>query len=359
MLLLVGCTPASIAPPTVVVEARVEPAPSATASAWSAPAGPPATTPPEVEAPGSLGCLLTTRRHHALRFRPNAPPFAWIGEVSATVDLTTLGPAAGAVARITHGGFTIQGLVAADDLVIVPARAIAVGGFLVPTAETRLAWKATAPNSITVAVPTDAETEPAPDAHLDAVGLACDAVALDPAGFDARTAAPRSVNERNGVLRSGRPVSLSLTPGGKPIATWHIALAEDAGVAVVAARAGSMLVRREQQKSIQFGWVRAADVTIVPDRDISESFSNGDYIVDPWQPPPVRAVVTCPRPLALVAAAGGERRTVGSVAVGTRLSLREAAGDLVPVALPEKLVAEDREATVGVLASHLQGCTPQ
>jgi len=53
-----------------------------------------------------------------------------------------------------------------------------------------------------------------------------------------------------------------------------------------------VLVRFEREEAVVFGWVPARAVTITTGRDIGDSFSNGDYVVDD-SPPPGAPPATC------------------------------------------------------------------
>src|SRR5262249_30089650 len=141
---------------------------------------------------------------------------------SATIDFTTSGPAAGAWARAVVRGFTVQGLVAPVDLSLGPARAMPLGGFVVPGPEAHFAWKATAPGSITIGYTPDAEIEVLPEARLSEINLPCDAVSLELSRFDAHTAAPRGPKERDAFFSADRTVPIARTPDGPPVAKIHV-----------------------------------------------------------------------------------------------------------------------------------------
>jgi hypothetical protein len=349
--LLAGCA-APPAAPTIVVEHGAPAAPTAAPVAEREPL---ALALPAIEAPGQQGCLLPTSAYLSLRFRPDGPAFATLGGASATIDLTTAGPSAGAAARVVRAGFTLQGLVAADDLELGPARAVALAGFVVPLPGARFTWKGTAPGTIRIGFTLDAEIEILPEAGLDGASLPCDAVALDHPTFDARTAAPRGAKEKEMLLRAGKLVPLSRTPEGPPVARLRVT-GGDASVTLVEKRGRHALVRREEPLAIVFGWVPSAALRTPPADSIGELYGIGDIGLTGKGAPIAPRVVRCDREVPLVAEIAGERRTVGSAAAGTALPLLGRKGDIVAVILPEKLAVTEAEAHLGVLASHVADC---
>lgn len=349
-LLLAACSPAASPPTTVVVEPTAPAAPAPVTDRE-----PPAPAPPAVEAPGQQGCLLPSSGYHALRFRADGPPFASLGGTSATIDLTTSGPSAGAAARAVRAGFTLQGIVAAEGITVVPARAVVIAGFVVPKPGAALPWKGTLPGTIKVSFALEADVEALPEAGLADLGLPCDAVSLDHAYFDPRTAAPRSPKEKEMLVRAGKVVPLSRTPEGPPVARLRLT-GDDLSVTLVLTRGRRALVRREQQSALVFGWVSAADLHAPPADQIGEAYGIGDLgMVGKATPASVRTV-RCDRDVPLVAEVAGERRTVGSVAAGTALVLLDRTGDLISVKLPDKLADVEADARLGVLASHVSVC---
>jgi hypothetical protein len=347
-LILAGCAPAAAAPATVVVSAPVAPPPVVPV------APPPAPVPRGLAAPGQEGCRLAAAARFDLRFAPDGPPFASLAGGTATVDLTTSGPRAGAVLRVQREGWSLHGIVAADEITPAPALPAALAGFLVPADTARFTWKGTAPGTITIAFKPDPELKAEPEARLGDTELPCGAVTLDPRHFDASTAAPSEPGERVAELPAGRPVPLSRLPDTPPIARLTLP-ADDVTVTLLERRGRHARIRRVQAHAVVYGWVPASAVKVVATSDLHDAFSNGDYGLLPSPPGPER-VVRCRAELALVAEIGGERRAVGAIAAGTRVGLRGARGDLVPVVLPEALARVPDSALVGVLASHLAGC---
>jgi hypothetical protein len=349
--LLAGCS-AVPAPPTIVVEQTAPPAPSAAPTTAREPLAP---APPVIEAPGQQGCLLPTSASLSLRFRADGPAFATLGGTSATIDLTTAGPAAGAAARAVRAGFTLQGIVSAIDLELGPARALTLGGFLVPLPSARFAWKGTAPGTIQIGFALEAEIEILPEAGLDKASLPCDAVSLDHPSFDTRTAFPRGPKEKEMLVRAGKVVPLSRTPEAPPVARLRFT-GDDASVTLVEKRGRHALVRREEPTAILFGWVATADLHVPPADSIGDAYGIGDLGLTGTGAPLATRVVHCDRDIPLVAEMAGERRTIGTVAAGTALSLLDRKGDIIAVVLPDKLAATEPEAHLGVLASHVAGC---
>lgn len=351
-ILLAACT-GGPPPATVVVEAvPAVPPPSAVSSADPAPLAP---APPAIETPGQQGCFLSGTAPAPIRFRADARPFVSLSGASATFDLTTAGPGAGAVVRAVVRGFTVQGLAAANDLPIGPARAFAIGGFVVPGPEARLTWKATAPGSITLGYTPDESIEVLPEARPVGATLPCDAIALEPSGFEARGAAPHGAKEHEALLAAGKRALFARTPEGPPVVKLKVG-DSDMVVTVVETRGRRALVRVDLPTSVLFGWLAASDLRPMPKDFVSESFGVGCLGLSGIGPTPtVQKKVQCDDMVALVAEVAGERRTVGSVAAGAMIALLPHQGDLVPVALPMGLTAEEG-ATVGVLASHVAGC---
>jgi hypothetical protein len=349
-LLLAGCS-AAPPPPTVVVEVT-RPAPSLAPPAPRAALDP---TPPALEVPGPAGCFSSVAGHVALRFRPDAPPFASLDDAGATVDFTTAGPAAGASVRAVYRGFTLGGIVAADEIPLVATRAVVLGGFVVPASGARLAWRATALGAITVGFTPDDVIEVLPGAQLDATVLPCAAVTTEGAApFELGASIPRAPRETRGFVPAGKSLGLSRTPGGPPVARLR-AGAEGAEVTVVETRGPHALVRHAGGRQVVFGWVPARDVQ-PPTQEINDTFGVGCIGLTglPAAGRPLR-VVHCENLVPLVAEQAGERRTVGSVAAGAALPLGEARDGLVSVVLPAALHAAP-DARLGVLATHVAGC---
>jgi hypothetical protein len=228
-------------------------------------------------------------------------------------------------------------------------------GFAVPTPDARFAWKGGAPGSISVSFAPDDDVELVPAGSLDAVALPCDAVMLGWPSFDARAAAPRGRGAREAVLRAGQIIPLSRTPGGPSIAMLRPAPGTAEEISVIETRGRRSLVVRAGERAVIFGWIPAADALPPPPERAPETFRCG--VLDLEDAPEPRSIARCDRALPLVAEVAGERRTVGSIAAGTPIPLGDRRGDLVSVLPPERLAIAATGATLGVLASHLRGCS--
>jgi hypothetical protein len=352
--LLAACAaPPAAAPVEVVVAPPAiasAPAPSASAAADEAPA------PPEIEAPGTLGCMLPSSERYALSLRVGGAPFATLAGASSLVDLGTQGPSGGAHARAVSGGFTIHGIVAADALGLGPQRATVIAGFAIPRPSARFTWKGTAQGSITVALALDDDVEALPESHLDAITLACDAVVLGEASFDPDAVRPKSKGEREARIRKEKAIPIATTPGGPAVAKLRVAKDGDDAITVVEQRGRHALIVRDSSRTVIFGWVPASEVLRAAADRTGDMYGYGGLgLSGIGESRPERKVV-CDRELALVALVMGEKRTVGKIAAGTVLRLGDQVQDVVSVELPENLASPEEGARVGVLASHLAGC---
>jgi hypothetical protein len=312
--------------------------------------------PPALEEPGPEACRYTTDDGYDLRFRPDAPPFAHLGGARAAITLSTQGPARGALARATKDGFSLNGVVTSDDLVLHPAHAVVLGGLVVPGPSAALGWKATAPGLVTIAYTPPQEVELLPGAGLDAARVPCASVGLSRARFEPRSAAPRAPKEREGLLGAGKVVPLSREHDAAPVAKLHVPKDGDALVAIVDARRTRSRVRWELDGAVVFGWVPTSAVAPAPTDMIGDMFAIGDIGLSGTAERHVTRVLRCPRELPLVAEVRGERRTVGSIAAGSPVRLLPSKGDLLSVQLPERLAEASTDARVGVLAPHVVGC---
>lgn len=328
--------------------ASAPPAPTVSLSA-SAPASAAVSREPEAPAsvivPAGQGCVLPTTSRHALRVRADGPWFAITMGAAGTIDLTTGGPAAGAVVRVARAGVSVMGLVPGDEIRLFPSRALVLGGFVVPTTEARLPWKGTSLGEIAVSF-APSGVELLADASLDTTRLPCSAVTVGVPRFDPLSVLPRSTREADFELRRGAPVPLSRRHDEPPVARL-LPDDEPESVTVIKARGSRSLIRRVRGDAVIFGWIPTS--ALGPAGSIiTEHFTHGDgFTMDP-DAEPARGTMRCDRALPIVAVVGGERRTVGAVAPRTELTLLAPRGDLTPFVLPRGLVDLNEGAVLGL-----------
>lgn len=308
-----------------------------------------------LEPPSHPGCVLSTSGRHELRFRPDGPPFAYLGGGVASVDFGADGASRGAFVRASHGGFTLRGVIAPADLSISLAHPLALGGFVSPSPARQLTWKHGTSSGLEVAYPRMEDIELLPGAELAAIPVPCGALTLDRASFEPRSAAPEAPGEQTRYLRAGAVVPLSRDERGPPVARIHVPKAGDEPVTLVDTRGPTALIRWERPWEVVFGWVPTARLATTRAL-ISDSFSNGDIGLIASQEAKPLAVKRCPHDLPIIAEIQGQRRTIGNIASGTHVPLLTQRPPLLSVALPSELAAPLSDAKVGVLATHLKGC---
>jgi hypothetical protein len=316
--------------------------------------------PPAVALPAAIACLIDgpwQGRDGAtpLRLRDGGPVFAEVGGgVDAQLHLPQ-GRPAGAAIELDTGGVSLRGRVDAAEIPLRPARPVAFQGFAVPFASTLLDLQEAGPGWVAVACPAIEGVEPL--APPLAAQLPCNDVTASELEFVTSAAAGAAGDKRPALLRVGRPIPLSVAPGGPAVAKLHAADDEDAEVSVVGVEGGRSRVLWWRDEALIFGWIPTADLRRgTPANQLGEMFGMGGLGLrgegegDP---------LTCAADVPLVAEAGGERATVGLVRAGTAIEILERGGPYARVAVDLGATALAEGASLKVRAADLAGCARQ
>lgn len=196
----------------------------------------------------------------------------------------------------------------------------------VPTPSTALAWDEAAPDLITVRFQPSAAVE-VQEPPLRAQ-VRCNAVGLDWGRFKARAAVSGGKRERRALLRVGRAIPLALAPGGAPAAHLRARGGDDgeAEVLVIDVSGAHSRVIWHRDDALIFGWVASADLRPAPKEPVVFKYGTGSGSGFGRSMHP-RAHLTCPEDIPVIAEAGGERATVGSVQARTIIHVMEHRGD--------------------------------
>lgn len=299
-------------------------------SSAAAPAAPPAEAdpvqplPPPVALPAPAACVLegpwqprgdTT----PLRLGEGGPVFANVVNDADTRLHLAAGRPGSAGLEIEAGQVALRAHVDADAIPIRPARAVAFQEFVVPLEATLLEISAVEPGHLTVGLGAVPGVEGARWPLVER--LRCDQVTAGVIAFDATQAVGDPGGDRQGLLRLGRPIPLSVEPGGPPVASLRPEDDDDADVMIVGTAGPRSRVLWWREDALIFGWVPTADLRRkpTPGGELGQGFGFGGLGMlgtgrDPEE-------VTCPAELPLVAEVGGKRATVGAARAGSVIEI--------------------------------------
>jgi hypothetical protein len=291
-----------------------------------------------------------------LRFREGGPIFAQVTYGKARLHLPAGAAAQGAGLEIAQDGLALRGHIAGAAIAFRPARALVIGEIAIPTALAALGWTEAKPGEVAVTFdPGDGVDVLRPPLSAPAP---CDALTLDTAAFDARAAVPGVKTDRRALLRVGRPILLSIEPGGAPAAKLLAKDDVDAEVTIIDAAPAQSRVRWERHRAVVFGWVPSSEVRVPkPGPAIGHGYGTGTGGSFGRSVHPVARVV-CPADVTVVAEAEGERATVGSVLQGTTINVMDRGAEEVEVVIRSSGIQIPSPVRLLARADQLKGCPP-
>src|SRR5262249_44252885 len=147
----------------------------------------------------------------------------------------------------------------------------------------------------------------------------CGEVALAAGQFEARSVVPGGSSDDKGrfaLLRTGTRIALSVQRGGPAVAFLQVQPGVEESVSVGEATLRQSRIVWWHKTVFVFGWVAATDLRPMTGQGYGTGSGRGTGAA----PPLTGDVVVCDHELPLVAEAGGERATVGTVRAGTRIA---------------------------------------
>ena len=317
-------TPLPLSPPI-----DSSPAPAAPAQA-APPELDPSLDPPSIALPEPAACVMTTAAWRGanptseLRFREGGPVFARVSGGKASLHLPVGSAREGAGLEVTDNAFAVRGHLASDEIWLHAAKAMALGGAVIPLSSARLGW--TAARSGAVAVKFD------PHEGIElvqpplAADVRCEALALDTKPVEPSAVLPASKQEKPLLLRVGVSIPLSLTAGGAPLAKLTAKAGADAFVTALETAGKDTRVSWWRKDSVIFGWVPTSQLTVPKGSYTGEESGSGGFGISCGMLPAVSRVV-CPEDVPFVVEADGERMTVGKILAGVTIDVMDATGD--------------------------------
>lgn len=271
-----------------------------------------AAPPPPLPPPALAACAYERPRDdHTWSLRLGSSIYAWVkGAVRLSLPVTTEATFASATFEI--GGVKLSGSIAADEIELHPTRAFVVGQVIVPRAPAVFRWTDAARGRIGFVF--------MPASLLLSAGHArvtrpCADLTLVERPFDPSVAVKPSGKGREGWLGGGKTVALASTPEGAPLAE----LVDGLGVwplTVLQTRGDRTRITWEGSDVLAFGWVPTNRLARARPSPI-ELKELGSPSARPAPANESRAErIACAFALPLVAEAGRDLRTVGSVGAG-------------------------------------------
>jgi hypothetical protein len=333
-LFLAACAgPPPPAPKTTIVLSP--PIDSSSASpgteADAAPLAPPARLePPLVALPEPAACVMTTSRWRGakatsdLRFREGGPIFARVSGGKASLHLPVGSVTEGAGLEVADESFALRGHLAGSEIWLHPAKVIVLGEAVIPLYGSKLEWASARPG--TVAVTFDPHEGVALVQPL-AADVPCDSLSLDNTAIVPAAALPVfSKKAKQGLLRAGRSIPLSLTAGGAAVANLTAKAGADALVSVMETAGKNTRVSWEREKSLIFGWVPTSELEFPKQLPPLNGYGTGSGSGFGRSIHPLSRVV-CPEDVPFVVEADGERMTVGKIFAGVTINVMDREGE--------------------------------
>jgi len=301
--------------------------------------------------PGPSGCTLRAAKSGSGATLEIAPgvPYARIGQVESievTLPIAADAPAAGVQATV--GNVRLRGFATSPGLAIYPARPFVVGAVLAPGPQTRLRWGAIARDraEVEIELARESRTEvrelkgplrvwrPCADLRLTSRGSFDSYAAFGGRGYDLAAG-----------LKPSTPVPISAQPNGPALAKLVVnrkAALNEVTVIDEDEAGWSRIARPTTGDLLVVGWVKQVRLGKPPARDTTfASFSAAG--TRPGAPTGASAdpapVFACGKEIPLVAEAGTQRRTVGSIGSGVHLRTTAADADFVAVQFPDGAAA--------------------
>jgi hypothetical protein len=281
--------------------------------------------------PGQGGCTLRAAKSSAgvtLEIAPGVP-YARVGQSSSIEVNLPIGrnaPAAGVA--VAAGNVKLTGLATPAALALYAARPFVVGEVIVPGPNSRLRWGEVGPDRVEVEVELGKEIR---SEFRDMKGplrtwRTCGDLRLTSRGtFDSYDALGGRGFDHAAGLRSSGPVPIAAQPNGPPLAKLvpsRKAALNEVTVIDEDEAGWSRIARPATGDLLVVGWVKQKQLGKPPVRDTTmAAFGAGTFkpgaaggaAVDAAQ------IYACAKEIPLVAEAGPQRRTVGTVGGGVHL----------------------------------------
>lgn len=314
--------------------------------------------PPRLEVPAGDCTLRGTTRHKwggrdGLALVPGSPSYAF---VSGPMRAEGTFGSTGVFLQVANASVTLSGYADPATLVLHAARPITAGGWLAPGSNQELTYLGMSGPNFAFELTPPHDVKP----HKPVRGEAtCADLALDgSAKFDPMDAIGKWQDDAD--LKPGRAIPLSLTAGGKPVATLnnqvssHLRIFDAKGKHVRVAFAPSTF--DVQSDIVVFGWIPRA--FLVGALDHAQGGVSGAVYGNPVgrKLRDDTRFVRCAGETALVVEQSGERRTVGSVAAGVVIEVFPGGDELVEVGVRGKGVLLGTGARWLVQSSALARC---
>ena len=258
-----------------------------------------------------------------LRFREGGPIFAHVSGGKASLHLPVGSVNEGAGLEVTDDVFALRGHLASDDIWLHAAKAMALGGAVIPLSRARLGWIAARSGAVAVTFDPHEGIELVQPIAED---VPCEALSLDAASIEPSAALPASKQAKMLLLRAGVPVPLSLTAGGAPLARLTAKAGADAFVTVLETAGKDTRVSWRRRESVIFGWVPTSQLEVPRAGLMGSDSSSGGGGISCGSSYAVSRVV-CPEDVPFIVEADGERMTVGKILAGVTIEVMDATGD--------------------------------
>jgi hypothetical protein len=187
-----------------------------------------------------------------LRFHPTGAAFAEVRRVPATLELSAAGPADGGRIAVEADGFAIHGRVRTADLVLSPARAIAIG-VVVPRPHAVLRWVKNDGARPSVALKVEGSLKPL-GAQPIVWSAECGDLSLGQQAFDARAATGLGEPRVTSYIAGPRAFRITRERAGGP-SLRVVASPGQHRVEVHAADQDRAQILFFNANSLLFGWV--------------------------------------------------------------------------------------------------------
>jgi hypothetical protein len=244
-----------------------------------------------------------------LRFRPTGAAFANVRRVPATLEMSAAGTGDGGRVAAEVDGFVVHGRVRAQDLVLRPARAMAVG-VVVPKARAAIQWVGVDETRPKVSLQLDGPLTPVGNRPV-VWTTQCADLSLGEQLFEARTATGLGEARSESYITALSPFTITSDPTGGSSLTV-VATPGQHLVEVHGTEGGRRQILFHNPNSLLFGWI---DSRVM--RENMHLGGSGGGRGEGLRPPPAPESVRrrCPHAIDIVALIGRGGRDRGVVGV--------------------------------------------
>jgi hypothetical protein len=281
------------------------------------------------------------------------PVFAQITIPRAQLHLPIGTAAAGAGIEVEDVGLVLRGIISGNAFTLRPAKPVVLGGFVVPSSFADLVWAESREREVSVTYHAGPGVEPI-QAPLSAK-LPCDAVTADFSRFEQEDAVGDVKNAKDGLLRTGRAIDLSIDPGGPAVARLRAKDDQDAAVKVIGTSGASKRILWWRDSALVFGWVASADVR-TPQKVVGYGYGTGRGSGVLEKSFRVIDLVRCDQDVTVIADAEGQRAAVGFIRAGTIIEILNREDDYVSVQTRSRAIAASRDVFMLVSAQQMKDC---